>query len=443
MDPRLRRARWLVLAVPSLIYVFSYFHRIAPAVVAGDLMRAFEISAASLGTLAAIYPYVFVAMALVAGSLTDTLGARRTLALGAAGMGVGAIVFGLAPGFPVAVAGRLVVSLGASVILIAFLALAADWFRPDEFATVSGFTQTVGNVGGLVAASPLALLVEAIGWWQSFVVIGVVTLALGTLPLVAIHDRPEAAGLPAVDPGHRRAPTLREVIGGVPPVIGNRRTWPPVLAAGAVYATLIAFQGLWGVPYLAQRYDVARVGAATLVSLIAVGLIVGAPLVGLVSDRWLGRRRAPFLVSAACYALCWLPLAVPGLEPPASLLAPFFFLMGFFASGLVLVWSCVREVNDPARVGIAVGFCNAPIFLLFALMQWLTGAMLDARWEGATAAGTRLYPAGAWHAAFGACLALAAAGVVAAALVTETRCRSVWGAPARASGDAVRGRGRR
>lgn len=434
MDPRLRRARWLVLLVPSAIYFFSYFHRVAPAVVAADLMQAFAITATMLGTLAAVYPYVFVLMALVAGSLADTLGARRTLALGAAGMGAGAVLFGLAPAFPVAAAGRLVVSLGASVVLIAFLALAAEWFRADEFATVSGFTQTVGNVGGLVAASPLALLVEAIGWRQSFVVIGAVTLALAALPLVAIHDRPEAAGLPPVNSARRRAMTLREVARGIPAVVGNRRTWPPILAAAGVYATLIAFQGLWGVPYLAQRYEASRVTAATLLSLIAIGLIVGAPLAGVVSDRWLGRRRLPFVASAALYAACWLPLAVPALQPPPALLGLSFFFMGFFGSGLVLVWSCVREVNDPARTGIAVGFCNVPIFLLFALIQWLTGVILDAGWEGATAAGARLYPPAAWQAAFGVCLAVALAGVIAALLVTETRCRNVWedGAPATA-----------
>ncbi len=77
----LRRARIVVLVVPAAVYFFSCFHRVAPAAVAADLMRAFALSAASLGSLVAIYPYVFVAMALVAGSLADTLGPRWTLAL--------------------------------------------------------------------------------------------------------------------------------------------------------------------------------------------------------------------------------------------------------------------------------------------------------------------------------------------------------------------------
>lgn len=432
---RRQRARWLVLVVPAAIYFVAYFHRIAPAVVAQDLMRAFAISAAALGNLAAVYPYVFVAMALVAGSLADTLGPRWTLALGAAGMGLGTVVFGLAPGLPVAYAGRLLVGLGASVVLISFLTLAAAWFRPDEFGTVSGLSQTIGNLGGLVAASPLALLVEATGWRGSFLLIGTVTLLLGGAALALVRDRPEAAGLPPVNPAPPRAPGLGEVVGGIPSVLANARTWPPVLATAGIYATLVAFQGLWGVPYLAADYGLGRLDAAGLVSLLAVGVVVGAPLAGRVSDRWLGRRRLPFVVSALLYCACWLPLAVPALRLPPAALGPFFFLMGFAATGLVLVWSCAREVNDPARVGVVVGFCNMPIFLLIAVLQWLTGVILDSRWTGAVAAGVRLYPVDAYRAAFAACLAVAAAAVVMAALVTETRCRNIWVARA-ASGRA-------
>src|SRR5436309_15027585 len=145
------RAGWPILVIPSAIYFVSHFHRIALGVVAQDLMRAFTITAATLGALAAIYPYVFVAMALVA-SLADTLGPRRTLGAGALAMGLGALVFGLAPSFSVVVLGRLVVSIGASVILIAFLTLAAERFRADDFATISGLTQTVGNLGGVAGA---------------------------------------------------------------------------------------------------------------------------------------------------------------------------------------------------------------------------------------------------------------------------------------------------
>ncbi len=425
----LRSARWLMLVVPASLYVFSWVHRVAPAVVASDLMRAFSITAASLGNLAAIYPYVFAAMALVAGSLADTLGPRWTIAAGGATMGGGAIVFGLAPTFDVAFGGRLLVGLGASVMLIAWLSLASAWFRPDEFATISGWTQTVGNVGALAAASPLALLVEAVGWRQTFVMIGGLTLVLALAAAGLIRDRPEALGLAPVNPERAGplAPSLREVLRGVPAIVGNRRTWPPILAAGGVYTTQITFLGLWGVPYLTQVYGLARVEAATVASMLAVGMGIGSPVVGWLSDRWLGRRRLPMLAFASVYAACWVALVLPAeLRLPAPLLMPFFLLMGLASSGLVVVWSCVREVNNPALVGIAVGFCNLPIFLGFALLQWVTGVILDVKWTGLMAGGARLYPAAAYQAAFGVCLVIAAGAALAALGVTETRCRNIW-----------------
>jgi len=57
-----------------------------------------------------------------------------TLASGATTMAVGTALFGLAPVFSIAVAGRLLVGLGASVILISWLTLAARWYQPERFA---------------------------------------------------------------------------------------------------------------------------------------------------------------------------------------------------------------------------------------------------------------------------------------------------------------------
>jgi sugar phosphate permease len=419
-------ARTAVLVVPPAIYLLSNFHRVAPAVVAADLMKAFSITAASLGALAAIYPYVFAVMALVAGSLAETLGPRLTLTSGATAMAMGTVLFGLAPVFSVAVAGRLLIGLGASVILISWLSLAAAWYAPQRFATISGWTQTVGNLGALTASSPLALAVEAIGWRSTFVLVGAVTFLPALAALLLVRDRPEpSAGRP--DPGAGRAPSLTEVLVSIPAILGNSRSWPPVLAAAFVYATLISLLGLWGVPYLTQIYGLGRVAAANTLAWLAIGIVVGSPLIGWLSDRRLGRRKLPLAVSTGLYAACWLALVSTGdARLPVTLLAPLFLLMGLTASGLILVWACVREVNDPARVGIVIGFCNAPIFVAFAIVQWLTGAILDATWTGLVSGGVRTYSEAGYRTAFGVCLGLATGAVVSTLFVTETRCRNIW-----------------
>ena len=77
-------------------------------------------------------------------------------------------------------------------------------------------------------------------------------------------------------------------------------------------------------------------------------------------------------------------------------------------------------------MGVALGCQNLPIFLGFALMQWLTGVLLDTNWAGATTAGSRVYPLEAYRAAFTLCFAVASASFLMAWLTTETRCRNVW-----------------
>jgi MFS family permease len=417
------RARWGILVVPALLYFLSYFHRVAPVVVAGDLMAAFAVTAATLGALSAIYPYCFAAMALPGGSLADFLGARRTLVLGGLSMSAGSVLFGLAPGFGAAFAGRLLVGLGASVILIAGLRLAAEWFRTEEFATVVGASQSVGSIGAVAGTTPLALLVEQIGWRQGFVTIGAVTALLAVACALTVRDRPEqpAARPRAVEPG------LREIIAGIPGVIGNPRSWSVGLISGGIYGGFAAFVGLWGVPYLTQVYELPRVRAANLVGLAALGLLVGAPLIGWLSDR-LRRRRLPLLVMTGLSVLTWLALVGPTRPIAPAFLPLVCFLIGLGSSVVVLVFAAIREVNDPRYVGVALGFHNLPTFLSFGLTQWVTGLVLDRHWDGALVAGARVYDADAYRAAFALCLLLAAGAFVSACLAPETRGRNIWSA---------------
>lgn len=413
------RTRGGVLVVPALLYFLSYFHRVAPVVVAGDLMAAFAVSAATLGALSAIYPYCFAAMALPGGSLADFLGPRRTLTLGGLSMSAGSVLFGLAPGFGVAFAGRLLVGLGASVILIAGLRLATEWC-PGEFGTVAGVAQSVGSVGALAGTTPLALLVEQIGWRGGFVAIGAATALLAAACFLLVRDRPEAQA-------RGGGQSLREIIAGIPSVIVNARSWTVALVSGGIYAGFAAFVGLWGVPYLTQVHGLARVQAANLVGLAAVGLLVGAPLIGWLSDR-LGRRRLPLVAVSGLNVLTWAALVAP-----PTLIAPGFlplicFLIGLGSSVVVLVFAAIREVNDPRYVGVALGFHNLPTFLSFGLVQWATGLVLDRYWDGSLIAGARVYGADAYRAAFALCLLLAAGAFLSACLAPETRGRNIWSA---------------
>jgi len=75
--------------------VLSFFHRTAPAAIAGELVRAFDISSAVLGTLAATYFYVYTVLQIPVGVLADTMGPRKLLAGGSFVAGLGSLALPL------------------------------------------------------------------------------------------------------------------------------------------------------------------------------------------------------------------------------------------------------------------------------------------------------------------------------------------------------------
>ncbi|MBI3003400.1 MAG: MFS transporter [candidate division NC10 bacterium] len=428
---RYRRARWGIWAVAAAVFFVSYFHRVAPAVVAKDLMAEFRTTGAILGVLVAGYLHVYAVMQIPAGLLADVVGPRGTLLAGAVGMALGSALFAAAPNLPLAYAGRFLTGLGASVIFVCLMKVVANWFRPREFATLSGLSVTVGNLAAVVAATPLALLAAAIGWRGSFFLVAALTALLAGLTWRFVYARPEDIGIPSPalfeGSGVRPAAPAARVGEGLRIVLANRHTWPAFFVFFGLYSTLITFVGLWGVPYLRDVYGMPTTRAANLMALTSAGLLVGGPLAGLLSDRLLARRRLPYLGFSLAYGLLWGLLAFsPGTRPPEAWLPALAFSLGFASAGLVLTWVCATEVNPPHYAGLATATVNTGGFLGAAVLQVLLGAVLDARWAGAMEGGARVYSPEAYGMAFTVCFGVAAAAALLAGLVTETHGRNVW-----------------
>ena len=65
------------------------------------------------------------------------------------------LLFALAPTFLLAFVGRTLVGLGVSVVFIAMLKLIAVGFEERRFATLTGVSMMVGNLGSILAGAPL------------------------------------------------------------------------------------------------------------------------------------------------------------------------------------------------------------------------------------------------------------------------------------------------
>jgi sugar phosphate permease len=407
-------------ALPTFLFFVAFFHRPAPGIIARELMQAFDTTGATIGLLAAAYFHAYAALMIPAGVLIDAYGARRVVAAGGAVMGLGALVMGAAGSVPALFAGRVVVGLGATVTFVGALKVAAVWFPPSRFGTLSAVTATVGVLGALAAAAPLAWLVGAIGWRGALALVGVATLAGSALCAWRLVDHPPGAGDGAAPP------PLGEVIVGMARVLANPHTWPPFLAFFCIYAAWGNLQ-LWIVPFLRDVYGMTTTAAAALASAPALALLVTGPLTGWVSDRVARRRRMPYLVLTAASFVLWVVfVATLGGPSPAALFA-LLFLLGVVGGAFVLTWPIGREVNPPALAAVAVAVVNLGGFLGAAVTQGPLGVVLDAGWEGQVAAGARLYPLAAYRTTFAVCAVFALLAALLALPVRETHGRNIYG----------------
>lgn len=409
--------RMIALAVVIAAYVLSFFHRFAPAGIAGDLAAAFQTSAASLGVLAATYFYIYTIMQVPTGVLVDTLGPRRILVTGSLLAAAGSLMFGLAPDLTAAMIGRTLIGLGVSVVFIAMLKLIALWFDERRFATMVGLAMLIGNAGSILAGTPLAAVAEMASWRAVFVGAAGVSLLIAAASWVLIRDNP-----PRGDDRPRFDRTA--IMSGLTGVLRNRDTWPPVIVNFGLTGSFFAFGGLWLTPYLTNIHGMDRVTAAGHLSLYFAGFALGCLATGSLSDR-LGRRKPVLLGSGIVICGFWA-LWLSAISMPLWVTYTLFGLMGLATAGFSLTWACAKEVNPPQLSGMSTSVTNMGGFLAAALMQPAVGYAMDLGWDGTMANGVRQYGEQGFLLGMALIAALAVLGTVASLFVRETGCRNVW-----------------
>jgi sugar phosphate permease len=432
------RRRWIVWTPMAFALLLSYFHRTATGVMTDSLMREFSISrAADIGGLASVYFYIYAAMQVPAGIFTDWFGPRRMVLLALTTATLGGIIFSMAQNIPMLYVGRIISSMGVSLIYINVVKIQTEWFRSREFTTMIGLLVVMGSLGFVLATTPLAVMVNWFGWRIAFSFITVYSIMVLIACWRFVKDRPAELGLPDISvieaekgAGGREPITVEnteyKVIDNLKTVMGNTATWWPFLASVAIYGVYMAFMGLWGVPYLMQIYGMSRVAASNHTMIMSIGSMIGAPLIGFISDRF-ALRRLPNVLASAGFLILWLILTFwNGGKPPVWALYPLCFGIGLGMSGINLNVACGKEVTPPAMTGMVAGLVNSGPFIGAALMQPFFGWILDHYWQGAVENGVRIYPLTAYRNGFRSSAVVLALGLIFTCLIKETRGINIY-----------------
>ncbi|MDA1357016.1 MAG: MFS transporter [Proteobacteria bacterium] len=375
-----------IVTVIGVAYAMSQFYRMSNGVIAKELSAEFSLSAEALGGLTGVFFVSFAVAQIPLGMLFDRFGVRRTLPVILTFAVAGAVTYGLAGGFASLLAGRLMMGLGVSGVLVGALFVFGRWVPAERYATWMGRMIAIGGIGVLLSTTPLGLIAESVGWRYAFYGAGAVTALGALLIFLLVRDSPLGR-----EPDIIKPEGLKESVTGVIEVLKTPRLPTVMGMAFASYPVLTAIVGLWGGPYLIDVYGLDTIASGNILLIMAVALIIGNIAYGPLEER-LDTRKWLVAGSAALVLISFLLLAlIP--RPPLALATALFVLISFCSAYNIVIAGHGRALFPDRLAGrgiamIAIALMGGP-----AIVQSASGLIMGAFPQVAGASPTDAYRA--------------------------------------------------
>lgn len=361
--------RWIVFLLACLLFMLSQFYRASLAVISPDLIRDLSIDTRGLSLISAVFFYAFALMQIPISMVLDRIGPRIAMTALSLVAVVGALIFAAGTAVSTLVAARGLMGIGMACNLMGTLKIITWWFTPRRFATLSTLVFSLGTLGSLIAATPLVLMVQMLGWRRAFVVIGAINLLLTLLFFLIARDRPQAAL--TSDSRPMTSGSTNEIFQRLGRLMSEKDYWIISLGTFCRYGILAAVQALWAGPFLIYALGVSPLTTGNLLLLMNIGLLVGSPFFGWTSDTvFVNRKR---IIIFGLLAMSLVLILWTRLSPTVSMAVGgvLFFAFGFFGSAGGIMYAHIKERMPIEDAGTAMTGIN--FFTMAGVAVFLQG----------------------------------------------------------------------
>ena len=367
--------KWSIWWILTFSFILVLFLRLSTAVVTDNLSKELGFSQLQISNIASLSLYIYALMQIPAGILIDRYGAREISSVGMIISGVGSILFGTMNNVYLAYLSRIMVGIGTSVILLAMFKVQGNWFKKEEFPSITAKFAFIGNLGTVFATFPLVYLNDYIGWRNSFILIGVVGIAIGISIYLIVRNTPKDYGF-NVDLKVEQAEKIR-LQDGLKSVFTNKSTWYNSLILFSLVGISTAFTSLWGVTYITDAYNVSKSVSAFIISFFTYGFVVGSMFMNFLFNKIKCSKFNILKIGAFINILIWGYIIILCKVKPPIILPIAFFIIGCINMGHLQAFNDVKYKNEEKYSGLSTSIVNTSEFIGSGLINLIIAFIIQ------------------------------------------------------------------
>lgn len=350
-----------------LFILYSYATRMSDSVIIDQLMHTLQIGPGRIGILSSAFYLSYVFMQIPAGLLIDRYGICRAWTLAVAIIALGCFLFSISTDASLASFARVLMGIGSAFAWIGTIGVIYRLTGEKHAAFLIGVSMTLCMLGAILGQGPWLWLTQHLGnWQQPYQLAAVIGIVLAGFVLLMADKKNKQMDL---------THDLLSIIRAIWPLFHNGKFWILIIYLMAISLPQNAFTALWAVEFLKRTYLLSPKTASWLMSLIWLGGLFGAPVIGFIADRS-SKKRMLMLLSGMSTLI--LMLWVIFFQPHSIwLLGALLFLIGFITNASVIVYAQVAKIADSKSTSSALGFANMVNMGGAALVQVVTGWILS------------------------------------------------------------------
>lgn len=324
-----------------------------------------------LGTLSSAYIFGDAVWLIPAGLILDKINPLKVVLFSFLGYLAALLLFSYSSSHDLLVFFRFLMGCFHAFSLLACLKFISQETPLQQRTLLISVAVTIALLGGLVAQTPLFYLIKTLGLSAALTV----NFLFGTFIWAVIFvfykftfsSTPQSIGKTCE---HTKiTPALCQAF-------KKKAVWYAAAYVAILSLPLMVLGSVWGIDYLMTINHISATYASYVSSMIFMGVIIGSPLIGLLSCKI---RAETLLRFGSILTFLALLLVALSSKFPTILLGPLFFLLGLISSCQILGYTVMSEAKSRALVGLSIGVSNALVMLFAASCQMIFGLLVHAQ----------------------------------------------------------------